>query len=85
MQNLALQVGYVYGVEVDDPYGPYSCQRQVERDRGAQAARADHKDPCAQHFSLADAAHVGHYEMAAVPLNLARCQRLIEGHCVPHS
>ena len=44
MDDLALEVGLVHGVELDDAERAHTGRGQVEEGRGAEAARADTQD-----------------------------------------
>ena len=72
VQNLALQVGDVDGVEIDDADGAHACQRQINCDWRAQAARANNQDFGVEKLTLSRASDLGHDDVSAVPLNLVR-------------
>ena len=76
VQYLPLEVGKVDGVEVDDPDGADARKRQVDRYRRPQSTGADNQHLRVQELALSSAAHLGHDDMTAIPLDLVRGQGL---------
>ena len=70
VEHLALEVGNVNSVEVDESYRPHSGEGQVDRYRRSQTARSDDQRLCVYQLSLSNAAHLGHDDVAAVPSHL---------------
>ena len=69
-RNLALQIGEVDDVEIDDSQPPHAGRGQIKPQRRAQSARADHQDFGLGELELPLHAHFGHDQVAAVALNL---------------
>src|SRR5438477_4255068 len=70
MEDLALEVGHVDTVEVDDAELADAGGRQIHRDRGAESAGADHQDRAIQELPLTLAADVRKDDVPRVPLHL---------------
>ncbi len=70
MEHLALQVGPVDHVEIDDAERTDTGGRQVERGRRAEPARAHEQHPCCLQFALALDSHVGKNEVPRVAQDL---------------
>ena len=66
VEDLALQVGQVHHVVVDDAHGADAGRGQVIGGRRTQAARSHHQHPCVQELRLALFADLGQQEVAAV-------------------
>ena len=66
MDDLALQVGFVDGVEVDQADGADAGSGEVERERRAEAAGADAEDLGGLELLLALHADLGEDEVAGV-------------------
>ena len=64
--DLALEVGFVDYVEVDEAEGAYSCGGEVEREGGSEASGAYAEDLCRLQFLLALHAYLGKDEVAGV-------------------
>ena len=72
MEQLALQVGRVDDVEVDDADLAHAGRRQVHGRGRAQPARAQEQDARIQQLALAGAADLGQDQVAGVPRDLVR-------------
>ena len=70
VDDLALQVGLIDGVVVDDPEGPDPRRSQVHQCWGAQSACADAEHPSALESLLPGHRHVGDDQVAAVAADL---------------
>ncbi len=70
VQDLALQVRRVDHVHVDDPERPHPRRGQVERGRGAEAARPEQQDLGVEQLQLARLAHLGQEQVALVAVAL---------------
>ena len=70
VDDLALEVGQVDDVEVDDADRPHARRREVERGRRAEPARADQQHLGGQQLRLARGADLGDQQVAAVALAL---------------
>ena len=75
VQGLAVQVGELDVVVVDDPEPPDAGARQVDRHRGAERAGADDQDARVRQPRLRAAAPLGEHELARVALELLAAQR----------
>ena len=64
MRDLPLQIGQFDRVVIDDSKRPYPGRGQIQQQRGAEAARADHQDPGIAQFRLTDAADLGQKDVA---------------------
>ena len=69
-QHLPLQVGHVDAVVVDHPQRADAGRGQVEQQRAAEAAGADHQDPGGLEPELSDAAELGQHDVARVAPDL---------------
>ena len=74
MDHLALQVAIVDGIGVDDAHRADTGRGQVERRRGAEAARANQQDLGIEEFLLSDLSHLGDEQVAGVAPALVGCQ-----------
>ena len=72
VQDLALQVAPVDGVEIDEPDRADAGRREVERGGTAEAAGADEQHAGVEQLALALGADLGDEQMAAVALLLLR-------------
>jgi len=70
VDNLALQVGIVHDVEVNDAERADTCRAEVERQRRPQASGADAQHLRSFDFELALHADLGHDQVARVAQNL---------------
>ena len=70
VQDLALQVGLVDDVHVDDADGAHAGGRQVQRGRRAEAAGAEQQHLGVEQLELALLAHLGQQEVALVAVAL---------------
>ncbi len=70
VDDLPLQVGEVHDVEVDDADRSHAGRGQIERERRAQAARADGEHARRLELALALHADLGQEEVARVPQHL---------------
>ena len=75
VQELPLQVREIDDVEVDDADRSHPGQRHVDRDRRAQAARADHEHSRVPQLSLPGRPDGLHDDVTRVPHDLVRGQR----------
>jgi hypothetical protein len=66
MQDLAVQVGDVYHVKVNEAQGAYSGCGQVQAGRRTQPASPDEEDARPQEFPLPPTAHIGQDDLTAV-------------------
>ena len=66
MNNLALQVGVVHDIEIDETESAYAGGGEIERHRRAQASGADAEHARGFQLLLTLHAHLGHDEMAGV-------------------
>jgi hypothetical protein len=67
VDHLALEVGHLDDVVVDDPDCPDTGRAQVEECRGAEAAGADDEHPRGAQASLPVGADVGEEQVTGVP------------------
>ena len=74
VQDLALEVAQVDHVEVHEPDGADSGEGEVERNRAAEATRADDEHLRVHQLALPSAANLRHDDVSAVPLDLFRRQ-----------
>ena len=74
VDDLALQVGRVDDVVVDDAERPDAGGGQVERGGGAEAARADQQHARVEELDLALLADLGDQQVAAVAAGACRCR-----------
>ena len=70
MDDLALQVGLVHGVELDDAERADAGGGQVEQRRAAEPTGPDHQHPRVLQSLLPDHADVGDDQVPAVATNL---------------
>ena len=73
-EDLAVQVALVHHVEVDEPERADAGRRQVEPERRAEAAGADHQHLGRLELALPASADLGHDQVAAVVADLRRRQ-----------
>ena len=78
VQDLALKVGNVDAIEVDDPELADPCGSQVHRDRRAEPARADAQDARVEQLALPGPTDVRQDDVPGVALHLLLGERL--GH-----
>ena len=76
VEDLALEVGDIHGVEVHDADGSHACEREVYGDRRAEPAGAHDEDFGRQQFALPNAADLGHDYVPAVALHLIGRERV---------
>ena len=74
VEHLTLEIRHVNVVEVDDPDGTDSGQRQVDRNWRAESACAYDQDLRVDQLALSRAADLRHDDVAAVPPHLVRSQ-----------
>ena len=74
VKDLALQVRAVDDVEVDDADRADAGEREVERDRRAEATGADDEHARFDDLALPGAADLGHDQVAAVAFHHLRCE-----------
>src|SRR3546814_8649694 len=67
---LTLQVGEVHGVVVDDTEGADAGGSQIEQQRRAEAAGADHQHPGVQQLFLTFLADLGKHQVTRVAVDL---------------
>ena len=70
VQQLALEVGGVDGVEVHDPHLPHTGGRQVHGRGRAQASRPEQKHARGEQLALTGTAHLGQDQMPGVARDL---------------
>src|ERR1700694_643650 len=75
MENLPLQVTFIYHISIDNAQRADPCCRQVIGSRRAKPARANQQYLRIEQFELALLAHFGYQQMATVAFVL----RLAEG------
>ena len=75
MDDLALQVGQVDLVVVDDPQRPHARRSQIQRGRAAQAAGPEQQHLGVEQLLLALGADLGQQQVARVALALLGAQR----------
>ena len=76
MQDLALKIGCVHHVHVDDPQGPHSGGRQVQGRGGAEPTRPQQEDLRVEEPELPDLADLGEKEVTLVAISLLGSERL---------
>ena len=76
VEDLALQIGLVDDVHVDDAEGADPGGRQVERGRRSEPARTEQQDLGVEQLELADLAHLGQEQVALVAVALGRGEGL---------
>jgi len=76
MQDLALEIGRVHHVEVNDADRAYPRRRQIDGRRAAQASCADQQHLAAQQLELAGLAHLLQQSVAAIAQSLLLGQHL---------
>jgi hypothetical protein len=69
-QHLALQVGDLDHIRIDEPQTPDTGGGEIERRRGPKPARADDNDRGALQRLLARPAHLAQHQMPGVALDL---------------
>ena len=69
MGDLALQVGQLHAVVVDDADGADAGRGEIQHQRAAQPAGADHQHARGLQLGLADAADLGQQDVARVTLD----------------
>src|SRR5580704_13454237 len=69
-RNLALEIGEVDHVKIDDAQPPDSSRGEIESKRRTETTRADHEHLCLSELELPLHANFGHDQVAAVALNL---------------
>ena len=80
MDDLALQIGFVDCVELDDAKRAHTCCRQVQQRRATQATGPDDQNLCVLQPLLPVHPHVGNDEVTAVPADLVDGQVLSRFH-----
>ena len=70
MNDLALQVGQIDDIVVDHADGADAGGCEIEQQRRAEPARADHQNAAFQQLGLADAAHFRQHDMPRVAVKL---------------
>lgn len=70
VKDLALEIGQVHYIAVDQPNGADSCSGQIQCRRGTEATGADEKNPGFGDFFLPLAADFRQQDMPAVAVNL---------------
>ena len=85
VEHLALQVGLVDPVELDQPQPADAGGGEIERQRRAQPAGADQQHPRALEPLLALDPHLGDDQVAAVAAQLGRAQRTRRVRQRPHA
>ena len=78
MQHLALEVGLVHDVVVDDPEPADAGRGEVERRRRAEPAGADQQHARVEQLQLAGLADLGDQDVTAVALALVGLERPLE-------
>lgn len=68
MQDLALKIGLIHGIEFDKPQLADSSRRQIQGDRGSQAAATDEQDGGLLEFHLGFLIHSRQDELARITL-----------------
>jgi hypothetical protein len=66
MDDLALQIGFVDGVEVDYAERPYASRGEIEQRRATQTPGSDHQHACVLQPLLAVHSDIGNDQMTAV-------------------
>src|SRR6185312_7903810 len=70
VKDLALEIGQVHYIAVDQPNGADSCSGQIQCRRGTEATGADEKNPGFGDFPLPLAADFRQQDMPAVTVDL---------------
>jgi hypothetical protein len=74
MQNLALQIGEIDRIEVQQANFAYASRRQIQSDGRSQSACADAKDAGRADLSLPGKAHFRQDQMPRIPANFVVVQ-----------
>ena len=74
VEDLALEVGEVNGVEIDKPDASDTRRRQIHGDRGAETARSDAEDAGGLEPLLSLEGYLGHDEVARITGDLVIAQ-----------
>ena len=73
VQNLALEVGHIHRVKIDDADCAHARKGQIDGYGRAKPARADDQHLGVEHLALSGAANLRHNDVPAVALHLVRC------------
>jgi hypothetical protein len=78
-----LQIGERHMVVVDNGNRARTRRREIEKERRAQAACADHQHARSLEFRLPRSAHFAQHDMARIALKLFRRQHCVNPGSVP--
>src|SRR5688572_2577007 len=70
VKDLALQIGCVDLIEIDDRERSYACRSQIKRHRRSEPPRTNDRHLGVEELTLALLSHLGKYEMACITLTL---------------
>ena len=75
VQNLALKVGELDAIRIDDSNETDAGRDQIQRNGRAESARADNQHPCALESLLTGDADTGQGQMPGIPIHFVAGQR----------